>query len=273
MLYFYGLASGIQSLFYRRFTRETIKNIIVPVNYWRIIEFDLVFNEMHPTDEDTILDIGSPKLLSLFLADKSDSRVVSTDINNYFINEYVYLREMRKISKENFLPLVMDGRELRFPDQSFTKVFSISVFEHIPDEGDTACIREISRVLKKGGDCLLTVPFSPKGSNEYKKAGDFYWSDSSNVEEKNSDKVFFQRRYDEVALYERIIKPSGLQLKKLQFVGEKVFKNSSREVSRYLTPITGPIQPVLAHALLTKPVNSWKELDKPLAAFIVLHKG
>jgi len=272
MLYFYGLGLGLRALMRGRLTRETIKNILVPVNYWRIKEYELVFNELQPTAQDCILDIGSPKLLSLFIADKYESDVISTDINGYFIEEYNFLRGMRNIPDSRFQTMTMDGRKMNLPENSCTKVFSISVLEHIPDDGDSACVKEIARVLRKGGECYITVPFSPESAVEYKDERDFYWSAASKKKEERTTSTFFQRRYSEQDLYKRLIEPSGLKIKKVEFVGEKVFTTSDRELSRYLKPFTGPVQPLLAHLFLTKPASAYKDLSKPLAAFIVLQK-
>jgi ubiquinone/menaquinone biosynthesis C-methylase UbiE len=38
-----------------------------------------------------------------------------------------------------------------FPDASFDRVVSISVFEHIPEEALTGILRETFRILKPGG--------------------------------------------------------------------------------------------------------------------------
>lgn len=46
--------------------------------------------------------------------------------------------------------------DLPFKDRSFSTVFSNSVIEHIPDLGQA--ISEMSRVLKKGGKFIITVP-------------------------------------------------------------------------------------------------------------------
>lgn len=49
------------------------------------------------------------------------------------------------------------GEMLPFKDNSFDAVFSLAVLEHVRDP--FLCAREISRVLKPGGDLLCTVPF------------------------------------------------------------------------------------------------------------------
>lgn len=272
MLYFYGLKTGVQSLLRGRLSKEVIKNLIEPVNYWRFLEYKLVFEELHPQKDDCILDIGSPKLLSLFLADKIGSEVFSTDIDDYFLDDYSFFRDIKSIPEGRFHLKVDDGRKLNYKDNFFSKVYAISSIEHIPESGDTECIREISRVLTPGGRCIITVPFSIVNKNEYKKINKMYWA---NLYKKDASdgRMFYQRRYSYKDLYERLINPSDLKLCKLQFIGENILTNTNKELCDYFPPIiAGPIQPFLSLLFHTKPTFSWKELKKPLAALIVLEK-
>ena len=77
MLYFYGVKLGLESLVRGRFSRESVKNVIVPENYWRTLENRLTFDELHASASDRVLDVGSPKLLSLFLAERVMAEVYS----------------------------------------------------------------------------------------------------------------------------------------------------------------------------------------------------
>src|SRR3989344_877220 len=50
-----------------------------------------------------------------------------------------------------------DARKMSFPDDSFDTVLSFQVLEHIDDT--TATVREMYRVLKRGGVAIVTMPF------------------------------------------------------------------------------------------------------------------
>lgn len=273
MIYTYGLEVGTKLLAHGKFI-PGLKHLAIPVAYWRTTEFGLTMQYGEFRSSDVILDIGSPKLLSLYLAKTLGADVYSTDIDGYFIPEYQTLRQIERLSSDRFHVEIEDGRKLGYPDEFFDKVFSVSVVEHIPDEGDSACLREIGRVLKPGGRCMLTVPFGRAPKNQYRKASEFYWSNLSTTAEDGS--VFFQRRYDEAALYGRLINPSGLSLKQLLFVGERVFEDSDREFIEHLPPFSevliGPAQATLARILQTPPTSDWRSLKKPLCAFIMLEK-
>lgn len=50
---------------------------------------------------------------------------------------------------------------LPFEDEAFDYVYSVSVLEHMAKGEDVMAIKEMSRVLKKGGTMLVTVDFAP----------------------------------------------------------------------------------------------------------------
>jgi len=287
MLYFYGLGLGLESIARGRFSRESLKNVIVPENYWRSLENRLTYGELNASSADTVLDLGSPKLLSLFLADRVKADVYSTDIEGYFLRDYTAFGHQKGVPESRFHVLEADGRKLPFPDNHFTRTYSISVLEHIPGDGDRECAREIGRTLKSGGICVITVPFSPVSSEEYRKPAAFYWSGKS-VKEPASDstdalggesksgaelpRVFYQRRYSERDLRDRIIDPSGLRLKKTRFMGDRVARMNGKEIAYYLPRLAGPLHPILSRMFHATPSESWREMKNPLGAMLVLEK-
>lgn len=52
------------------------------------------------------------------------------------------------------------GGEFPFPDASFDHVLSVEVIEHVPDPA--RFLAEVTRVLRKGGSLVLTVPWSAR---------------------------------------------------------------------------------------------------------------
>ncbi len=259
----YGMGVGRQLLAHGRLARG-LRYLGVPVNYWRAVEFQLALEEGCFEGGQRVLDVGSPKLLALYLAERVRCQVVATDLHGYFCDEYALLARLRALERRLQLA-VADGRRLPFPDACFDRVCTISVLEHIPGGGDGDCMAEIGRVLRPGGRCIVTVPFWPTGRID-RREPDFYWAAGTG----DDGKVFFQRRYSEAELQQRLIDPSGLRLGCLRFVGERVLPRSRREFCEFLPLITGPIQPILSRLLLTPACDDWRRLRKPLCALLVL---
>lgn len=269
MLVAYGMKVG-GKLVLKGKLRLAVPYLGRPVNYWRAVEYRLISDAARFQRRDRVLDVGSPKLLSLYLAKVVGAEVYATDIDDYFVERLETVAEVEGVPPDRLHIRVEDGRQLSFPDQSFDKVYSLSVVEHIPDDGDTACIKEIARVLVPGGECYLTVPFWPESRTDVIADGAVYWTEHSTAS--GEGQVFYQRRYSEADLSERLIEPSGLQLKELKYVGEKVMTESDGEFSDRLPLLSGPVQPLLSRLLHTKPTASWRELKKPLCALVVLRK-
>lgn len=241
-----------------------------PVNYWRSIEYRLITDAARFRAGERVLDVGSPKLLALHLAKVVGAEVCATDIDDYFVERLQAVAAVEGVPAGRLELRVEDGRALSFADGSFDKAYSLSVLEHIPDDGDTAAIREVARVLVPGGGCYLTVPFWPESRTDFVDGSSVYWARHS--VESDDGKVFYQRRYSEDDLHDRLIGPSGLELEALRYVGEKVRTGAADELSDHLPLVTGPIQPLLSKLLHTEPVDSWRSLAKPLCALVALRK-
>lgn len=56
--------------------------------------------------------------------------------------------------------VAFDGTHIPFPDESFDHVLCTEVLEHAADP--EALVREMHRVLRRGGSILVTVPFSAR---------------------------------------------------------------------------------------------------------------
>lgn len=265
-LYAYGRSVGMNLLRARRF-RRGLRCMFQPVAYWRSIEYRLVWRAASFQRSDRVLDVGSPKLLSLYLAERVGAEVFSTDIENYFVDEYRALRTSRGIPADRLHLEVQDGRRLEYLDDSFNKAYSISVIEHIPDGGDTECIKEIGRVLTPGGECFITVPFWRTSRERYRRP-DFYWAGAS--VSTPDGRVFYERHYSEDDLYSRLINPSGMSLRALEFIGERVMTGSRLEFAD-LPAFMGPLEPLISRLVHVRALN-WRDLPKPLCAFMVLRK-
>ena len=272
MLYAYGVQLGCKLLARGHFSLA-LRFFMYPVNYWRHAEYAAALGALRPRTGERILDVGSPKLFSLFLAKRFGVAIDATDLHDYFFAEYRLLREMERLPEHRYRMSREDGRRLSFADATFDHVYAISVVEHIPGEGDAACLREMARVLRPGGCCVVTVPFAPEAHDELRRPN-FYWATPpTQPPAQTAAPIFYQRRYDEAALRRRLIEPSALRLRALAYIGERVLTASrDKQLSDYLPPWSGPLHPLLSWLCLTRPRADWKSLKKPLCAVIVLEK-
>jgi SAM-dependent methyltransferase len=216
-LYRFGLSVGMRTL--PGAPREALKNLVLPVEYIRCAESLYVLRNLEVNAGHRVLDIGSPKLPSLFLAARIGALVHATDLLDYFFVRYgTYADAVLGPRRALYRMEAQDARRLTYPDATFDRVFSISAIEHIPDDGDRQAMEEIARVLRPGGLVCLTVPWGLTGYvEEFRRAGDpdTYWARS------NGAPIFYQRAYDRRRLEERLIGNPAFELVDLSFWGER----------------------------------------------------
>lgn len=123
---------GIPGLFINPFffaRRDLVKNIL----------------QCAPYLKGEILDVGCGKKPYKSLFTRA-TRYVGMDVEN----------PAHDHSRED-IDVFYDGKIFPFPDHSFDSVLTNQVFEHVFNPGEF--MSEINRVLKPGGNLLLTVPF------------------------------------------------------------------------------------------------------------------
>jgi hypothetical protein len=57
-----------------------LKRVLLPVSYWRAVEFAYVLRTLAPARAARLLDLGSPKDLSLILAREYGAAVTAADV-------------------------------------------------------------------------------------------------------------------------------------------------------------------------------------------------
>jgi SAM-dependent methyltransferase len=149
-----------------------------------------------------ILDVGSPKLMGLYLACTTSAAVLMSDISSLNVDEYRAMwcaLRPRAAGSASFA--LQDARALPFRAGEFDVVYSMSVVEHIEGEdGDRDAVRELIRVLRPGGLLLISVPFGFRYI-EQQRVG--FAGAARSVGDRQS--YFFQRIYDRQAFERRIL--------------------------------------------------------------------
>jgi ubiquinone/menaquinone biosynthesis C-methylase UbiE len=106
---------------------------------------------------DKILIVGAGTGLDLeFLP--ANCEITATDLTPSMVER---IRKRNQTLKLNLQAKVMDGQALQFDDQIFDKAILHLILAVIPDP--YACIKEVSRVLKKGGSVVVFDKFVPPG--------------------------------------------------------------------------------------------------------------
>jgi SAM-dependent methyltransferase len=183
------------------------------MNYARIMELPLTLRLLQASREDTILDVSSPKLLAMYFALNGYDGVVAADLEDYFLSDFEAYKKHGNISIQT---AVFDAaREIPYPDAHFDKIFSVSVLEHIPDDGDILAVREMLRVMKPSGSLVITLPAFAYYVEEWTSSKS-YWKSVHNEE----GKTFFQRRYDHETLLRKFEIP-GARLEEIILIAEK----------------------------------------------------
>jgi len=269
--YRFGIILGIRFLLAGKFAKG-LARLLCPVHFTRYRELPIALTMADPKAGEKILDISSPKILALYLAVGCRTQIYATDILEDVLEEARFFKA--QLGLNNLHISKEDARSLSFPDETFDKIVSVSVFEHIApaQKGDIPAVLEAVRVLKPGGTLVLTMAFSDVYSEEYKK-GTVYERSAPRCEQN-----FFQRFYSDDVLDENIVTPSRCKLLEKFYVGERLGGKvaGSRwanivDAGFLKTAFFGPWQWLLSYCLL--PVrNLRQQLKKPVIVCLKLRK-
>ena len=160
--------------------------IAAPVEDVRFIELPALIDAIPLQPGQRILDLASPKLAAIELA-RRGAQVVSVDQFEPEVEEWRGLAA--GVAGVEFQ--VGDGRKLPFPDASFDHAYSISVIEHIGDDGDFDALAELARITKPGGRVIVSFPYGATPKEEWRDAPVYTDEGGS-----HGGRHFYQRRYD-----------------------------------------------------------------------------
>ncbi|MFH1785864.1 MAG: class I SAM-dependent methyltransferase [Candidatus Micrarchaeota archaeon] len=122
-----------------------------------------ILSNLPKTSDKQLLDAGCGSGIYSFSLAKRFQTVLAVDIQEDLIKK---ANEINRYKNLDFR--VMDLSNLKLKENSFDTVICSDVLEHIQD--DVQVLGELSRVLKRDGTLLLTVPsISEKNKKTYKK--------------------------------------------------------------------------------------------------------
>jgi SAM-dependent methyltransferase len=166
----------------------------------RYFEYGSTLDCILRSEARLILDVGGGDSLLAASLIKQGREVVTLDLDTRELLTCKHIAGRDGVLKpgelRRWMAIKADARTRVFAAQSFDLVTCVSTLEHIPADGDSEAIREIARILKPGGQVILTVPFS----KTYREAVPPY------------DDERTHRLYDYAALEKRLVGASGLKV-------------------------------------------------------------
>lgn len=163
-----------------------------------------------------ILDVASPVLFGFYLSEHLKSRYRYINLDEREISELDSLLVAVRV-RGQYEASICDVLQMQDADESYDAVVSISVIEHIPDEGDTHALLEMWRVLRPGGRLVLTFPVSGMYEMEYREMDQYQVGLT-----REAQGYFFQRYYDEDAMQSRLLNHvPNATVKAVEFYGER----------------------------------------------------
>lgn len=191
---------------------------LTPVNIVRYFEFSFAFDNI-PISAKTFLDVGSPRLFSLYMAKKYSSSVIhiiNPDLNDIKESNTI----VHALNLSNIHTYCSGVDTLSQSNVKYHCIWSISVIEHISNGyDDTVAVQLMYNSLANGGRLILTFPVDRQFHNEYRDHI-YYRIGNSNSYGEDNTKYFFQRFYDKESIWQRILKPIKQEPKNIRWFGE-----------------------------------------------------
>ena len=198
--------------------------------YERCAELAWVVRHLNPLFGEHLryLDIGTGESpLPTFVLRHSQWQVTCLDKCHWVRTQYRFLPALNtNVSSRRFQVVEGDLLQADLPDESFDVITMISVIEHFEGNSDSAAMRRVTRLLRPGGECVLTTPMNNPFFREFYVRKSVYGSHS------RGKPVYYQRHYDVQQLAERIIRPSSLVEQQRVYFGDYGFQCFERILQR-----------------------------------------
>jgi tRNA (uracil-5-)-methyltransferase TRM9 len=104
-----------------------------------------------------ILDIGCGNGRNLLFFAKRGFEVYGLDFSKEMIEQAKEMFKKNKIEIKEKQLIVADMKNIPFKNESFDYIISVASFHHLPKKDHQEAIKEIKRVLKKNGECIISV--------------------------------------------------------------------------------------------------------------------
>lgn len=227
-LEFAAFGRTLGSRLVRRGCRQGVRYWLHPVSIVRYFEFAFAARYL-PRRAHRCLDVSSPRLFSLFVADRYEDRdilMINPDADDLAQTRAVLtcLRLTRPRTQQGGVDSV--GAK----NHRYDCIWSLSVVEHISGQDDDAsAVARMFSALAPGGRLIVTVPVDRRYREDYRD-GAVYPVDSQS----DDRGVLFERRYDQRALRSRLIDSVGVEPTAVQWFGETAAGHFDAYQARWL---------------------------------------
>jgi SAM-dependent methyltransferase len=195
--------------------RDARDLLLTPVSIVRYWEFPFVRRHISARP-GVCLDVASPHLFSCYVGKRlapSSIRIINPDRRDADQTRALALA----LGLQSVEVLAEPVAAMRGTREAYDTIWSISVLEHIADDGDVEAMGILWAALRPGGRLVITVPVDRTAWDEYRDQ-DVY---DLGLDERGG-RYFFQRWYDEAALHARLIGGAAGADISIEWFGEKV---------------------------------------------------
>lgn len=176
---------------------------LYPMDSTRYFEFDWAWSRLQRLGHvGNYLDISSPRLFPLSYVRRSDVErawLVNPDRSDLATTRQ-WAEALGLSNRCSFSDEPIESS--RLDDQRFDAITSISVFEHIVNEGPA--LTRVRRLIAPRGTLLLTLPCTAVGYDQFRDYDEY-----SLAKPDAEGRYFFQRFYDATALRDRVFSILG----------------------------------------------------------------
>ena len=213
---------------------------LMGIGYERAIEYPWILRELQVGADQRLIDVGSGNsVFPLFVHSKTGAAVHCVDFDRTVLRLERYAEQCglgESLRNGRLVVQQISSLPFAYPDGYFDCLSCVSTIEHSPDDSDTATMAELMRLVKPGGRLAFSVPIANRHTDVYVKS-DVYDRKFGGAP------VFYERHYDSVSIYERLIGPSGATLLSLQAFGEPGFEFGRRIAYRKWIGLGGLLKP------------------------------
>jgi 2-polyprenyl-3-methyl-5-hydroxy-6-metoxy-1,4-benzoquinol methylase len=215
----FGLWCGARNLLVNGFRlgrARTIGKLLQPINsYTRFPEYSEFIQQFRrgfvqsEASGFMVFDLGSPKLLGMFLAYRFPIHVVLSDISRQNLDQFrIMWHAIASRAEGNASFLQMDGRFPSLKSKAFDFIYAMSVLEHVSgDHQDVHALEKLLGRLKPSGSLVISIPYGTRYMEQQMigvKEGGIALADE--------EAHFFQRVYDHGELKTRFLDPMDISV-------------------------------------------------------------